>query len=122
MIAINKNASFDQIPDTAPQFRPGKLVRHVRYGYRAVVVAVDGHCKADPEWYMSNKTQPPRSQPWYHLLVHACESCTYAAQSSLAEDFDLEPIRHPLLEYFFEGRGDGGYIRNHRPWPDCSGT
>ena len=78
MIAINTGEKFEHLKDSPPLFLPGDLVKHRAYGYRGVIVAVDGHCKADPEWYMSNKTQPDREQPWYHVIVHGTETCTYA--------------------------------------------
>ena len=99
------------------RFRPGQLVRHVRYGYRGVVVDVDSCCQASDEWYYSNQTQPDRNQPWYHVLVDGSRINTYAAQTSLEADPSAEPIEHPLLEAFFgEFTGDA-YVRNDRPWP-----
>lgn len=118
MIAINKNAVFEFAEQTLPVFQPGDLVVHRRYGYRGVVVAADEHCKADPEWYLSNKTQPDRNQPWYHVLVHGLESCTYAAQSSLMADTSGAEVRHPFVKYFFEEFREGRYVRNNHEWPD----
>lgn len=118
MIAINKNATFDHLEDSVPVFQPGDLIRHRRYGYRGVVVAVDLHCKAEPEWYLSNQTQPDRAQPWYHVLVHGCENCTYAAESSLMADSSGEEVHHPFVAYFFEAFKGGRYVRNNHKWPD----
>ena len=118
MIAINKGEKFEQLNDSPPQFLPGDLVQHRRYGYRGVIVEVDGHCKADPEWYMANKTQPDREQPWYHVLVHGTENCTYAAESSLMADSSADEVKHPFVDYFFEQFENGKYIRNNHPWPD----
>ena len=104
-------------PLKLPKFRPGQLVRHVRYGYRGVVVAVDVSCHASDDWYQRNKTQPPRSQPWYHVLVDGGEMTTYAAETSLKEDSSGQPIGHPLVAAFFSAFTAGGYVRNDRPWP-----
>lgn len=101
----------------AARFAPGDLVRHRRYGYRAVVVAFDLECRASGSWYASNQTQPPRDQPWYHLLVHRHDHTTYAAQSNLEADASGEPIEHPLLQHFFDGFEGGVYLRNERQWP-----
>ena len=117
MININKGFQGDLLPDGEPTFQPGQLVCHRRYGYRGVVVEVDGHCRADPEWYMANKTQPDRQQPWYHVLVHNSSSITYAAESSLRADDSREPVNHVLVEHFFSGFENGGYIRNNESWP-----
>lgn len=118
MIAINKGETFGHLKDSRPKFEIGQLIHHQRYGYRGVIVAVDGHCKADPEWYMANKTQPAREQPWYHVLVHGTEQCTYVAQSNLVADETGEPVKHPFVAYFFEAFEGGKYERNDHPWPD----
>jgi heat shock protein HspQ len=114
---IRANVDIDLPDDAQPWFKPGQLVRHKRYGYRGVVVAVDQTCQASEAWYQSNKTQPDRNQPWYHVLVDLSESTTYPAQSSLQPDESREPITHPLTQYFFSSFVDGRYIRNSRPWP-----
>ena len=104
-----------------PVFQPGQLVRHRRYGYRGVVVDYDRTCQADESWYHGNRTQPPRNQPWYHVLVHDSQATTYAAQTSLEPDFGDDPVEHPLVEVFFHRFADGAYERNDVPvqgWPD----
>jgi heat shock protein HspQ len=101
----------------AAQFRVGQLVKHRRYGYRGVVVAVDPHCQATDEWYQSNQTRPDRRQPWYHVLVDGTGGTTYAAQTSLEEDPLLDPISHPLLSIFFTVFTGERYIRSEVPWP-----
>ncbi len=100
-----------------PIFRPGQLVRHVRYGYRGVVVAVDSFCRAPEGWYESNRTQPDRQQPWYHVLVDGGGNVTYAAQTSLAADESQTRIEHPLLVEFFDDFDGEQYLRNEIPWP-----
>jgi len=107
----------------APKFAPGDLVRHRRYGYRGVVLAVDDGCRAPDEWYWNNHTQPERTQPWYHVLVDGAATMTYAAQSSLQGDDSAEPIDHPLLGEFFDAFDGERYQRNDRPWqgwPDAT--
>ncbi|MEZ6072602.1 MAG: heat shock protein HspQ [Pirellulales bacterium] len=101
---------------TPPQFEPGQLVEHVRYGYRGVVVAVDARCRASQQWYESNQTQPDRAQPWYHVLVDGREIFTYAAETSLRADKSGLPVAHPLVDAFFEELVDGQYVRNERDW------
>jgi heat shock protein HspQ len=100
-----------------PDFAPGDLVAHRRYGYRGVVVAFDRQCQADDAWYQSNQSQPKRDQPWYHVLVHGTAATTYAAQTSLQPDPSSDPIVHPLTPMFFTGFEDGRYQRNDEPWP-----
>ena len=106
---------ISESPDS-PLFVVGQLVRHKRYGYRGVVVAVDDQCGAGDDWYQGNKTQPDRDQPWYHVFADGSDQVFYPAQTSLEADPDAEPIDHPLLAEFFEGFTGDGYRRNDRPW------
>lgn len=106
----------DEAEATTSTFRPGQIVRHREYGYRGVVVEADPECRADMTWYLSNTTQPSRSQPWYHVLVHGSMQVTYAAQVNLELDSGGEVV-HPYLPYFFSGYRDGEYVRNDQPWP-----
>ncbi len=99
-----------------PKFHPGQIVRHVRYGYRGVVVAVDAFCRASDDWYLANRTQPDRQQPWYHVLVDGGEAVTYAAQTSLTVDDSFARIDHPLITEFFDDFDGQAYQRNDRPW------
>lgn len=116
--AATKAAERQQKKSTRkPRFRPGELVRHVRYGYRGVVVSYDPECMADERWYKSNLHQPERNQPWYHVLIDSAHQVTYAAETSLAEDETQEPIDHPLVPLFFRGFENGRHLRNKRPWP-----
>ena len=101
-----------------PKFAPGDLVCHVRYHYRGVVVASDFMCMAGEIWYQSNKTQPDKDQPWYHVLVHESGSITYPAESSLELDGSGEEITHPLLDQFYSDFEEGRYARNDIPWPE----
>ena len=113
-----------QVPDNGStateeaQFAPGQLVRHRRYDYRGVIVALDLTCQADDDWYLANSTQPERAQPWYHVLVHGTQQVTYAAQTSLREDDSGEQIFHPLVPHLFSSFDNGQYVRNDEPWPD----
>lgn len=102
--------------DRFPVFKPGMLIKHKRYGYRGVVVDLDPICQADNDWYQKNQTQPEKSQPWYHVLVHNSGSVTYAAQSSLEKDSSVKQILHPLIPFFFNGFNKGSYLRNERQW------
>ncbi|MDX1683228.1 MAG: heat shock protein HspQ, partial [Phycisphaeraceae bacterium] len=103
--------------DDLPQFKVGQLVRHRRYDYRGVIVDFDMRCRAPDNWYQSNKTQPDRDQPWYHVLVDGSEHTTYAAETSLMAEPEPAPIHHPLVDPFFAGYENGQYQRNDRPWP-----
>jgi len=89
----------------------GTVVRHKLYGYRGVIVAVDPQCMAGETWYQSNKTQPPRNQPWYHVLVHDSGGLsTYVAQTNLDADVSGDPIEHPRINCYFSGFEGGRYL------------
>ena len=106
-----------RLAETAPMFEPGQLVCHKRYGYRGVVVDCDLRCQADEQWYQLNRTQPAKTQPWYHVLVDGTAQNTYAAEENLQADPDGQPVEHPLVARFFGDFVDGRYIRNDQPWP-----
>lgn len=110
-------APKDVFAESNPNFAPGDLVRHRKYGYRGVVVALDLSCKASETWYKSNQSQPEKEQPWYHVLVDGAAHTTYAAQTSLEADGSSQCIMHPWIETFFDSFGDGHYMRNDEPWP-----
>jgi heat shock protein HspQ len=117
MIQLNSHFTRTDLETSEPEFAAGDVVRHRRYGYRGVVVAVDAWCRADPQWYLSNATQPDREQPWYHVLVDSSEQVTYPAEENLVADRSGLPIRHRWLSRFFCAFEDGRYIRNEAPWP-----
>ena len=118
------NKTFETItPDqiincSEPRYLPGNLVKHSRYGYRAIVVDIDPECRATDEWYYGNQTQPSREQPWFHLLVHDSEQVTYVAENNLLPDESRHEIKHPLLSYFFVRSDGGAYLRNENQWPE----
>tara|TARA_B100000941_G_C28082681_1_gene339542 strand:- start:12 stop:368 length:357 start_codon:yes stop_codon:yes gene_type:complete len=106
---------FEKGPE--PRFAVGQLVRHIRYGYRGVIVAFDRTCQATDAWYQNNQTKPERKQPWYHVLVDGVGYSTYAAQSNLVPDESGQCIIHPWVEEFFSSFDDGQYVRNDQQWP-----
>ena len=91
-------------------FGPGQLVRHLRFGYRGVIVDVDATFQNTEEWYeQMARSRPPKDQPWYHVLVHDAEHSTYVAQRNPAADESGEPINHPLVSELFRGFHEGRY-------------
>ena len=105
--------------DATARFGAGDVIRHVRFGYRGVVVDVDATFQGTDEWYdLMAKSLPPRDRPWYHVLVHDAMHTTYVAERNLEPDDAPSPIRHPLLREFFDRRvgaegGRGGrYVKD----------
>lgn len=106
------------IYEKKPILSQGMVVKHIRYGYRGIIVDIDTQCSACDSWYYSNQTQPEREQPWYHVLVHGSDQVTYVAESNLVLDYSKNRIVHPLVTYFFTREKNGKYIRNENPWPE----
>ncbi|MCZ6786657.1 MAG: heat shock protein HspQ [Planctomycetota bacterium] len=107
---------------TGPRFSPGDLVAHKRYGYRGVIAGCDSTCRASEDWYWSNASQPDRSQPWYHVLVHGGRHTTYVAQENLDPYEGGEQVVHPLTQELFESFSQGRYqVREGVTFPGPTG-
>lgn len=110
-----------QISSDIPRiFQAGELVRHAQYSYRAVVVDWDTECQASQDWLKSHPGQDLKAEPWYKLLVDDDQRITYVPQSNLVPEsthHETTPLKHPLVQYFFETCPERGYIRNGRLWP-----
>lgn len=117
---IAPREAFDDGGQNSPQFAPGDLVCHRRYGYRGVVAHRDDSCQASEAWYAGNQTQPERDQPWYYVLVDESEQTTYAAESSLLPDEEGGCVMHPWVNLYFKGFHAGKYHRNDRAWGSTS--
>jgi len=96
------------------RFAVGQLITHTLFGYRGVIVDVDPFFQGNEEWYNKmTANQPPKNEPWYHILVHGSVHHAYAAESQLNQDPSAEPIEHPELDYFFSNFQDGVYLPHH---------
>ena len=100
----------------------GLVVTHLNYGYRGVIVAFDPVCMAGDTWYKTNKTQPNRYQPWYHVLVHDSGGLsTYVAHSNLKQDTSSQAIDHPRIGCYFTKLENGRYgIKENHSTGACS--
>ena len=96
------------------KFYVGELVQHRRFDYRGVVVDVDASFSGTEEWYNTMaRSNPPKDEPWYHVLVHQAEHSTYVAERNLETDLTGKPVAHPFLNRFFDEMRDGVYVRIH---------
>ena len=94
----------------AAQFGVGQLVHHRLFDYRGVVYDVDPQFRGSEEWYETMaRSRPPKDEPWYHVLVHDATHTTYVAERNLEPDESDAPIRHPLIDDYFEGMSGHGY-------------
>ena len=100
-----------------PLYATGAVLRSKRWGFKAVVVDFDLSCKAPESWRRRRGAEASAKQPWYHLFVDGTDQVSYAPEDSLAMDAGPTPVKHPLLEHFFERFERGKHWRNHRPWP-----
>jgi len=93
------------------RFAVGQVVRHLMFGYRGVIFDVDPEFRANEDWYQQMAlSRPPKDRPWYHVLVHDAQHTTYVAERNLELDDSDEPVRHPLLDEYFEGVRAGRYV------------
>ncbi|MFQ5667613.1 MAG: heat shock protein HspQ [Candidatus Binatia bacterium] len=91
-------------------FSVGQLIHHKHFGYRGVIYDVDPVFQLTEEWYEQvARSRPPKDEPWYHVLVHGHDHTTYVAERNLEPDASRDPIRHPLVDEFFEEFRDGRY-------------
>ena len=98
--------------ETTCKFSIGQLVHHVLFGYRGVVVDVDATFQGTESWYdQMAKSQPPKDEPWYHVLVDNAQHMTYVAERNLESDKLHAPIEHPLIGYYFSEFENGHYNR-----------
>ena len=93
------------------KFDVGQVIHHKRYDYRGVIVEVDPTCRAPESWYKRNRTQPDRSKPWYHVLVHGGAE-TYVAEENLEADPSGEEVRHPYVKKIFALHMNGRYLKH----------
>ena len=88
----------------------GELVLHEPSGQRGAVVDVDGHCRADEQWYQDMAAgRPSREQPWYTVLVDGASVAMYVPEDQLDPDTSAEPVEHPVVDQVFAGFSDGRY-------------
>jgi heat shock protein HspQ len=96
------------------KFHVGELIHHKRFNYRGVVVDVDASFSGTEEWYDTMaRSNPPKDEPWYHVLVHQAEHLTYVTERNLEPDLTGEPVAHPFLNQFFGEMRDGVYVSLH---------
>lgn len=97
------------------EFSVGQLIRHKLFRYRGVIADIDSVFSLSDAWYeRMAKTRPSKDRPWYHVLVDGAEHQTYVAERNLEPDPSKAPIRHPLVELFFDRFENGIYVYRSR--------
>lgn len=93
------------------KFAIGQIIQHKLFNYRGVIIDVDFNFLGSEEWYEKvARSQPPKDQPWYHVLVDNSIQQTYVAERNLDVSDVFTPINHPLLESYFSKLKDGQYV------------
>ena len=102
--------------ELSSRFYIGQIVRHRLFGYRGVIYDVDPRFMLSDEWYEQVAlSRPPKDRPWYHLLVDGAEHTTYVAERNLrASEDDSSPIRHPLIDDYFDRFDGDRYVTQER--------
>lgn len=97
------------------RFFPGELVRHKLFDYRGVIVDVDPDFQGTEEWYQQMaRSNPPKDEPWYHVLVHDATHNTYVAERNLEADESAQPVNHPQVDLVFDALEDGVYQKRSK--------
>jgi heat shock protein HspQ len=100
------------------KFAIGQIVRHRVFPFRGVVFDVDPVFDNTEEWWLAipEDVRPSKDQPYYHLLAENAESeyIAYVSEQNLLPDESDEPLRHPQISEFFEGREGGIYVSRDR--------
>ncbi len=102
----------------ANNFARGSIVKHKHEDLRGVVVDYDMYFLNDEKLYAADPRLPNKNRPWYYVLVDSMKTIAYVAQEHLEPSESLTEIKHPLVEFFFDGYKDGRYMRNERTWQD----
>jgi len=97
-------------------FSIGQIIHHRLFDYRGVIFDVDADFQGTEEWYEKNAQtgEPPKDEPWYHVLIDNDGRVAYVAQRNIEVDATRDPIEHPLLSNFFTSYEQGQYQSKNR--------
>ena len=102
------------MPAQEAKFQVGQIVHHRLFDYDGVIFDVDPIFQGTDEWYQQvASSEPPKHEPWYHVLVHGAAHTTYVAEQNLESVETPRQIVYPLIEQLFSGF-DGTSYRPHR--------
>ncbi len=104
-------ATISPLNSSQAKVHVGQIVHHKKFDYRGVIYDVDPAFQGAEEWYQNvARSQPPKDQPWYHVLVDGQDTTTYVAERNLEPDAENSPIRHPILRHLFSDLENGRYF------------
>jgi heat shock protein HspQ len=97
------------------KFTIGQCIHHKLFDYRGVIVDVDPVFQGTGEWYDAvARSRPPKDKPWYYVLVDDSDHETYVAEQNLSADVTDDPVRHPLIDVFFDRFDKGHYFSDRQ--------
>lgn len=111
-----RTVETETTPPDNSSYQPGGLVRHCDLGYRGVIVALASKNTPSDSKMSDRRTPPVPDQPWYHVLVDGSTQVVRVAEEDLETDPSGRPVRHPLLDRFFDEFSGDVYRRNDVPW------
>jgi len=121
----DENGHFGQSPeprDTRPpnvKYRVGQVIKHLRWGYRGVIIGWDETARAPEAWIreMHKSNRDWSRQPNYAILVdtrdRTAPQITYVPQENI-EVVKHTKVLHPSVEDYFEHFDGSQYLP--RPW------
>lgn len=84
------------------KFQIGQIIHHRLFDYTGAVFDVDPVFQGTDEWYRQvARSRPPKTEPWYHVLVHGAVHTTYVAEQNLEQCETPERIIHPIADQIF---------------------
>ncbi|MFT5396611.1 MAG: heat shock protein HspQ [Gammaproteobacteria bacterium] len=92
----------------------GQIIHHRKFDYRGVIFDMDAAFSGTEAWYATvAKSNPPKDEPWYHVLVDNSHQTTYVAERNIETTYSVTPINHPLINHYFNNFIDGHYLHNN---------
>ena len=84
------------------KFKIGQIIHHRLFNYIGVIFDIDPIFQGSEKWYEQvARSRPPKSNPWYHVLVHEAEHTTYVAEQNLDLEENPKAIQHSMINSLF---------------------
>jgi len=100
------------------KYRIGQVVKHRIFPFRGVVFDIDPTFNNTEEWWLSipEEVRPRKDQPFYHLFAENADTeyVAYVSEQNLLADPSEEPLRHPQIGDYFDGRDGDHYVARGR--------
>lgn len=92
------------------EYNIGQVIYHKHYNFRGVIVDVDAEFEGDDEWYKEHaKNNPPKDEPWYHVLVDEDSVMAYVSEQNICSDVSDLEVDNPMVINMLSSDGNGHY-------------